>query len=52
VVVDDSVGVVGRLEQPMQEKVDSHRDPWLEAYAPATANQFASNVRILITAPK
>ncbi len=40
VVVDDSEGIAERLDQAMQRSVDAYRDPWLEADAPATANQF------------
>jgi nitrite reductase (NADH) large subunit len=42
VVVDDSEGIAGRLDEQMQKSVDAYRDPWLEAYTPATPNQFAS----------
>jgi nitrite reductase (NADH) large subunit len=41
-VVDDSEGIAGRLDEQMQKSVDAYRDPWLEAYTPATPNQFAS----------
>jgi nitrite reductase (NADH) large subunit len=40
VVVDDSEGIAERLDAALQRSVDAHRDPWLEADAPATANQF------------
>jgi nitrite reductase (NADH) large subunit len=42
VVVDDSEGIAARLDEAMQRSVDAYRDPWQEAYAPATPNQFAS----------
>jgi nitrite reductase (NADH) large subunit len=42
VVVDDSDGIAARLDEQMQKSVDAYRDPWLEAYTPATPNQFAS----------
>jgi nitrite reductase (NADH) large subunit len=42
VVVDDSEGIARRLDEQMQKSVDAYRDPWLEAYTPATPNQFAS----------
>jgi nitrite reductase (NADH) large subunit len=42
VVVDDSEGIAARLDEEMQRSVDAYRDPWQEAYAPATSNQFAS----------
>jgi nitrite reductase (NADH) large subunit len=42
VVVDDSEGIAARLDEQMQKSVDAYRDPWLEAYEPATANQFVS----------
>ncbi|HEY6079742.1 MAG TPA: NAD(P)/FAD-dependent oxidoreductase, partial [Polyangiaceae bacterium] len=40
VVIDDSEGIAERLDAALQRSVDAHRDPWLEADAPATANQF------------
>ena len=42
VVVDDSEGIAARLDAEMQRSVDDYRDPWLEADAPATENQFAT----------
>jgi len=42
VVVDDSEGIGARLDQAMQRSVEAYRDPWKEAWAPATPNQFAS----------
>jgi nitrite reductase (NADH) large subunit len=42
VVVDDSEGIAERLDAAVQRSVDAYRDPWQEANAPATANQFAS----------
>jgi nitrite reductase (NADH) large subunit len=47
VVVDDSEGIGQRLEQSLNESVAAYRDPWKEAYAPATTNQFASVLPIL-----
>jgi nitrite reductase (NADH) large subunit len=42
VVVEDSEGIAARLDADMQKSVDAYRDPWQEAYTPATPNQFAS----------
>jgi nitrite reductase (NADH) large subunit len=47
VIVDDSEGIAARLDEEMQKTVESYRDPWKEAYAPATANQFASLLPVL-----
>jgi nitrite reductase (NADH) large subunit len=47
VVVDDSEGIAARLDQALQEAVAAYRDPWKEAYAPATPNQFSSLLPIL-----
>ncbi|MDQ1473662.1 MAG: nitrite reductase large subunit [Bryobacterales bacterium] len=47
VVVDDSEGIAERLDQDMAESVAAYRDPWKEAYMPATANQFASMLQVL-----
>jgi nitrite reductase (NADH) large subunit len=47
VVVDDSEGIAERLDSALQRSVDSYRDPWQEANAPATANQFASLLPIV-----
>ncbi|MDQ6706059.1 MAG: NAD(P)/FAD-dependent oxidoreductase, partial [Acidobacteriota bacterium] len=47
VVVADSEGIADRLDRAIQDSVDSYRDPWREAYAPATPNQFASLLPVL-----
>jgi nitrite reductase (NADH) large subunit len=47
VVVDDGEGIVARLDEAIQRSVDAHRDPWLEANVPATANQFAGVLPIV-----
>jgi nitrite reductase (NADH) large subunit len=47
VVVDDSEGIADRLDRDMAESVAAYRDPWKEAYLPATANQFASLLPVL-----
>ena len=46
VVVHDSEGICDRLDQAMQESIDACVDPWLEATAPKTANQFASVIPV------
>jgi nitrite reductase (NADH) large subunit len=42
VVVDDSGGIAQALDAAMQASVEATYDPWTEAGAPKTANQFAS----------
>jgi nitrite reductase (NADH) large subunit len=42
IVADDSEGMNARLDEEMQRSVDAYRDPWKEAHAPATPNQFTS----------
>jgi len=42
VVVDDSEGIAMELDAAMQASVNAAYDPWKEATAPRTANQFAS----------
>lgn len=47
VVVLDSEGIAAELDAALQRSVDAYRDPWLEAQAPATPNQFASHLPIV-----
>jgi nitrite reductase (NADH) large subunit len=47
VVVLDSEGIASELDDALQRSVDAYRDPWLEAQAPATPNQFASHLPIV-----
>jgi nitrite reductase (NADH) large subunit len=42
IVVDDSEGTAAALDAAIQASVDGAYDPWKEANAPKTANQFAS----------
>jgi nitrite reductase (NADH) large subunit len=42
IVVDDSDGIAAELDRRMQESVEATYDPWREATAPVTPNQFAS----------
>ena len=44
IVVEDSEGIGARLDAAMQATVEAYVDPWLEAYTPATANQFVSTL--------
>jgi nitrite reductase (NADH) large subunit len=46
VVVDDSEGIVAALDAAMAESIAAVRDPWKEAAAPKTANQFASLIPV------
>jgi nitrite reductase (NADH) large subunit len=47
VVVDDSEGIAESLDRALERSVEAYRDPWQEALAPATANQFASRLPIV-----
>ena len=47
IVVDDSEGIGERLDREIAESKAAYRDPWKEAYAPATANQFVSLLPVL-----
>jgi nitrite reductase (NADH) large subunit len=47
VVVDDSEGIAERLDAAMQKSVDAYADPWREAYAPKTENQFKTLLSIV-----
>jgi nitrite reductase (NADH) large subunit len=47
ILVDDSEGICEKLEQSLDASVAAYRDPWREAYAPATSNQFASLLPVL-----
>ena len=44
IVVNDSEGIVERLDTALQASIDAYVDPWLERDAPATPNQFTSIV--------
>ena len=46
VIVDDAEGICGRLDIAMQQSIDACVDPWLEATAPKTPNQFTSVVPV------
>jgi len=50
VVVDDSEGIAARLEQEVSASRAAYRDPWREAAAPATANQFATMLPLVSVA--
>jgi nitrite reductase (NADH) large subunit len=47
VVIDDSEGIAARLDEELQKSVAAYRDPWKEAYLPATPNQFASLLPVI-----
>jgi len=40
VVVEDSEGIAERLDRDLERSVSAYTDPWEEAHAPATPNQF------------
>jgi nitrite reductase [NAD(P)H] large subunit len=42
VVTEDTEGIASALDAAMQASVDATCDPWKEATAPKTENQFAS----------
>jgi nitrite reductase (NADH) large subunit len=42
VVIEDSEGIAQALDAAMQSSIEAAYDPWKEATAPKTANQFAS----------
>ena len=42
VVMEDSEGLADRLDRDLAASVAAYRDPWREAYGPATANQFVN----------
>ncbi len=47
VVVEDSEGIVARLDEELQKSIAAYRDPWKEAYMPATPNQFNSLLAVI-----
>jgi nitrite reductase (NADH) large subunit len=47
VVVDDSERIAARLDDAVERAVRAHRDPWQEANAPATPNQFRTSLPIV-----
>ena len=46
VVVDDAEGLGAALDRAMQQSIDACVDPWLEAVAPKTSNQFTSVIPV------
>jgi nitrite reductase (NADH) large subunit len=47
VVIDDSEGIASRLDADLQRSVDAYQDPWREAAAPVTPNQFRATLPIV-----
>ena len=47
VVVDDSEGMAAQLEENLLRSAAAYRDPWREAYAPKTPNQFTSILPVI-----
>jgi nitrite reductase (NADH) large subunit len=43
-IVDDSDGIAAELDAAMKRSTEATYDPWLEASAPKTANQFSSAI--------
>jgi nitrite reductase (NADH) large subunit len=52
IIVEDSEGIIARLDAALQESVDAYVDPWQEATQPATPNQFASSIPMIALVPK
>jgi len=46
VVIADSEGMAAALDAAMQASVDAAYDPWKEATAPRTANQFTALIPV------
>jgi nitrite reductase (NADH) large subunit len=47
IVIDDIDRIAARLDAAMQASVDGYVDPWKEADAPKTPNQFRSTLPVL-----
>ncbi len=47
VVVEDSEGIAARLDEELLKASAAYRDPWKEAFLPATPNQFASLLPVI-----
>jgi nitrite reductase (NADH) large subunit len=47
ILLEDSEGICARLDAAMQESVEAYVDPWKEAAANKTANQFRSTLPVL-----
>jgi len=47
IVLDDSEGIAAALDAAALRSRDAYKDPWREATAPKTANQFASSLPIV-----
>jgi len=47
VVVEDSEGIAERLDEELRKATAVYRDPWKEAFIPATPNQFASLLPVI-----
>ncbi len=46
-IVNDSEGIAAALDRELRESIEAYRDPWKEARAPATPNQFASLLPVI-----
>ncbi len=47
IVVDDSEGIAARLDAALQDSLGAYTDPWKEASAPKTPNQFRSVLPVI-----
>ena len=48
IVVDDAEGMAARLDAAMEAQVSAYRDPWLDRDEPATANQFRTQLPVVV----
>ncbi|MGH3924698.1 MAG: Rieske (2Fe-2S) protein [Pseudonocardiaceae bacterium] len=48
IVVEDSDGIAGRLDEAMQQSVDAYRDPWQEHRQPVTEGQFRAYEQVAV----
>ena len=47
VVVEDSEGIAAALDAALERSIEAYRDPWQEANAEATPNQFRQTLPIV-----
>ena len=48
VIVEDSEGIAGRLDEAMQASVDGYADPWRERDDPQTPGQFRTSLPLTV----
>jgi len=47
ILIEDAEGICARLDQEIQQAVDSYVDPWQEAIVPANPTQFVNNLKMM-----